>query len=111
MIITSKFLVEWDPDLELYRVESLEDPYCPNCGRLLSGYDRRRRHIIDSDTSSKVWYLLRRYRCSWCNVIHLELPSFMEPRKHYEAEEIQRVRSGDSSRCPAEDSTIRRWKK
>ncbi len=109
MIISTRYGVSWDPDRELFLVESFQDPICPDCGRICSGYDHRRRHLINEETGVKVWYLLRRCWCSNCQAYHLELPDFMEPRKHYPADVIDRARSGDLSGCPAEESTIRRW--
>ncbi|WP_420544253.1 DUF6431 domain-containing protein [Tepidanaerobacter acetatoxydans] len=35
----------------------------------------------------------------------------MAPKKHYEARVIQDVLSGKTDSCPADNSTIRRWRK
>jgi hypothetical protein len=58
----------------------------------------------------KVRLLVPRGFCHNCHRLHTQLPSFVQPYKHYEALVIQQVIDGKSlSTCPAEDSTIRRW--
>lgn len=58
----------------------------------------------------KVQLLVPRGFCRKCHRLHTELPSFVQPYKHYEAMVIQQVMDGkDLSTCPIEDSTIRRW--
>ena len=109
MIIATRYTVELDEARGAYRIRSLQTPLCPDCGLLLSGYDTRRRHVID-DTGAARWFLLRRLRCSSCGKLHLEIPDFMQARKHYEAQLIRDVLAGRSESCPADDSTIRRWK-
>ncbi|HOW23609.1 MAG TPA: DUF6431 domain-containing protein [Sedimentibacter sp.] len=53
------------------------------------------------------WYRLHRLKCPGCGKLHLELPDFMAPKKHYEARLIEDVMAGRSDSCPADDSTIR----
>jgi hypothetical protein len=110
MIIATRYTLERGPDGKSYAIKNEEAPLCPDCGQLLSGYDRRRRHVIDS-YSRVFWFQLRRLKCKPCNKLHTELPDFMVPNKHYEARIIDDVLSGRSYFCPADDSTIRRWKK
>jgi len=43
--------------------------------------------------------------------MHLEIPDFIAPHKHYSAEVIQQALSQNQSFCPADDSTIRRWRR
>lgn len=109
MIITKNYDV-----LELedgrFKIKTKDAPYCPFCHTLASGYDTRLRHCIGNDGVSR-WFVLRRLRCPSCKHIHLEIPDLMEPKKHYDAQTIQKVLSGTEDGCPAEDSTIRRWKK
>jgi hypothetical protein len=38
------------------------------------------------------------------------LPDFMRPRKHYAAAIIEAVQEGRGENCPAESSTIWRWR-
>ena len=110
MIVATRFQVEHDEALGVYKIRNMEAPLCPVCGRLMSGYDTRRRHVIDS-SGAVYWFLLRRLNCSHCNKLHLELPAFMQAKKHYDARLIEAVLSGRSDSCPADNSTIRRWKK
>jgi hypothetical protein len=104
MIIATRYTVELDEARGAYRIRSLQTPLCPDCGLLLSGYDTRRRHVID-DTGAARWFLLRRLRCPSCGKLHLEIPDFMQARKHYEAQLIRDVLAGLSESCPADDST------
>ncbi len=108
MIITKHYeIMKYDSNA--YSIKSLEAAFCPACKVLMSGYDTRRRHCIERDGTYR-WYLLRRLRCPECKRIHLEMPDFMEPKKHYNAQLIRDTVSGIEVSCPAEDSTIRRWK-
>ena len=110
MIVTKHYAVTYDAERDAYAILSSEVPRCPVCGAIMCGHGIRRRHAIDSAGVSH-WYLLRRWRCPACQSFHLELPDFMAPRRHYEAETIRDVQIGDGESCPADDSTIRRWKK
>ena len=56
-------------------------------------------------------YELQRLRCDRCQAVHLELPDFMAARKYYDRDTIQSAILDEADNCPAEDSTIRRWKK
>ena len=109
MIITKDYEICQDTQTNTYRIISYEAPLCPSCGVLMSGYDTRRRHCIDH-AGVKQWYRLRRLQCPTCRRVHLELPDFMQPSKHYEAQLIRDTVTGVEQACPAEDSTIRRWK-
>lgn len=110
MIIATRFAVDFDQELGVFFIINRDAPVCPDCGQLLSGYDRRRRHVING-SGEKLWFRLRRLRCVRCEKLHLELPDFMVPRKHYEGWVIDEVLAGCSQACPADDSTIRRWKR
>lgn len=110
MITATRYTVEYDEARGAYKIRNMEAPLCPDCGRLMSGYDTRRRHVIDS-SGVVFWFLLRRLHCSSCSKLHLELPDFMQPKKHYEAQLIKDILAGHLNCCPADDSTIRRWKK
>jgi len=84
-------------------------PYCPDCGQLLSGYDTRARKAIDCAGVAH-WYSLRRLKCLDCNKLHLELPDFMMAHKHYNAQTIKDIIENNSESCPADNSTIWRWR-
>ena len=48
--------------------------------------------------------------CRECGRIHIELPDFMQPNKHYAAAVIEAAIDGARRDCPADNSTISRWK-
>ena len=108
MIVISRYILKQEGNA--YRVLNRDVPLCPLCGAVMAGYDTRKRKSID-DSGERKTLLLRRLRCPQCGVLHLEIPEFLLPHKHYDREVISTVLSGDSSSCPADDSTIRRWKK
>ena len=88
---------------------NLDAPLCPSCGSLCSGYDTRVRRVICDDGSVEE-YRLRRVRCGSCRSLHLELPDFILPRKRYAAAVIEAALEGRGDSCPAEASTIWRWR-
>lgn len=109
MIITNHYNIKHDSAKNAFRIENKGLPLCPDCGQHLSGYDTRKRHAIDGSGAVR-WFLLRRLRCSGCGKIHLELPDFIQPQKHYESQVILETLTGLSDHCPADDSTIWRWR-
>lgn len=109
MLIIKHYRIEETAD-NLKQVHSTETPLCPQCGYLMSGYDKRRRSVIRADGEKEI-YLLRRFYCPCCNRLHLEMPDFIEPQKHYAADIIADTTAGIIDYCPADNSTIRRWKK
>ncbi len=82
---------------------------CPECNEIMSGYDSRRRKAIGGE-GEPIIYKLHRARCLHCGTVHLLIPDFLKPYKHYTADVIDSAVL-DASTCPAEDSSIRRWKK
>lgn len=108
MIIATRYVIR-QSDGATYQIRNLDAPLCPVCGLLLSGYDRRARHVIDA-SGSVYWFSLRRLRCPKCKRLHIELPDFMQARKHYEAAVIVEVIVGHPDMCPADASTMRRWR-
>ena len=48
MIIATLYSVERAPDGQSYMIKNKEAPLCPDCGQLLSGYDSRKRHVVES---------------------------------------------------------------
>lgn len=109
MLIVKRYRIEIKPD-GTREVCSAERPKCPVCGSPLSGYDRRRRSVVQGD-GSKITYLLRRLYCQDCKRLHLEIPDCIAPQKHYAAQLIAETVAGTIDYCPADNSTIRRWKK
>ena len=110
MIIATHYTVERGEAPGTYKIRNMDAPICPDCGQLLSGYDTRARHVVDG-SGSVYWFQLRRLQCLSCGKIHLELPDFMQVRKHYEAQLIRDVLAGRSDSCTPDDSTIRRWRR
>ena len=110
MIYVSAYVIEYDQRKDEYIVLAKETPVCPKCSGVLSGYDSRRRHVID-DTGGKIWYRARRLRCGACGALHVVLPDFMITYKHYSKQAITTAQTAKNGYCPADDSTIRRWKK
>jgi len=109
MVILSRYEINFNPSEDLFWVKSKEVSICPCCGEPLSGYDHHLR-LLRLRCGIKVRLLVPRAFCRNCHRLHTQLPSFVQPYKHYEAMVIQQVMDGKSlSTCPAEDSTIRRW--
>lgn len=109
MLIVKRYREEVRPD-GLRVIYNLDCPVCPDCGGFLTGYDHRRRSVMDGSGNRSV-YLLRRLYCRECGKLHLEIPAAMKPQKHYNAQLIEETISGSVDYCPADNSTIRRWKK
>lgn len=110
MVTITDYTVEYNSQKDVYRIVSREILFCPLCGGKLSGYDTRRRHIVDY-AGNTYWLLLKRYRCLKCKKLHVAAPSFIMPKKHYEATVIVEAKAGKVDFCPADNSTIRRWRR
>lgn len=87
-----------------------EATVCPICSGRLKYRDRRRRRLICGDGKYRVFHL-RRYRCMTCGTYHTELPDMMIPYRQYSKDIIERAIHEKMEDCPAEESTINRWKK
>ena len=72
--------------------------------------DTCNRHGLDKDARCQ-WYVLRRFACGDCNNIHREIPDFLFPYKHYNADVIQTVIEGNTDGIAADESTMRHWQK
>jgi len=110
MIIATRYTVERVEGAEVFTIRNHDAPLCPLCGSLCSGYDTRSRHSIDGAGFVR-WFALRRLRCPDCKKLHIELPDFMRPRKHYAAAVIDDVLDGSGDDCPADNTTMWRWKR
>ena len=110
MLVATHYTVSLDSAKGVYVVRNRDAPMCPECGALMSGYDHRKREVIGADGKAST-YLLRRLCCPKCKKLHIEIPDNLIPHKHYEAAVIKAVIAGDDSRCPADNSTISRWRK
>lgn len=62
------------------------------------------------DDGSKETYSLRRLLCRECGKLHTELPDKIQPYKHYASDVIEAELDESRKDCPADNSTISRWK-
>lgn len=69
------------------------DSICPNCGGTLRYYDSVYR-VVRTKRGVKNRVKIRRLKCHRCDEIHREIPDFIFPHKHYEAEIIKGVLEG-----------------
>lgn len=95
---------------DYYCIQSFEIPICPNCQNELRVRGSKKRWVIELD-GMKRCYNLRQLECPKCKKIHLEYFDKIVPYKHYSAEAIQDAISQRRSVCPAENSTIREWRR
>ena len=77
------------------------------CGGEMKIRDSKRRKVIFADGTVDT-FVLRRYKCTVCGRVHLELPDIMVPHKHYSRSAIIDTINGERN-CSAEQSTIYRW--
>ena len=83
---------------------------CPSCDSRLKVRDSRLRKVIDSSGNTLVFSLPRLF-CQQCKKLHILLPDIIKPFKSYSRLVIDNARAGQIMDCPADDSTIRRWRK
>ena len=88
----------------------LSEHYCPSCDSRLKVRDSRLRKVIDSSGNTLVFSLPRLF-CPQCKKLHILLPDIIKPFKSYSRLVIDNARAGQIMDCPADDSTIRRWRK
>jgi len=114
MFIVSLFKLNHNKETGYFSVtpDNPEDSVlCPLCGGGLFYRNSKPRNSI-SLLGEVCRFLLRRFKCKICNKLHTEIPSIIQPFKHYDSRTIQSVLDGseDAELCVADDSTIRRWK-
>lgn len=94
---------------------STNESTCPICGGNLKYYDTVRRIVRTKARLTRKTYI-RRFACQMCGHIHRELPNYIFPYKHYDAEVIVGVVEGliTSSTLGFEDypceMTMKRWR-
>jgi len=91
-------------------ISGKEYPVCPKCGKLMAFRDTCKRNGLDKDARCRR-YILRRFKCKDCKNTHREIPDFLFPYKHYEADVIQAAIDGETDGISADNSTIRNWQK
>jgi len=111
MIIITRYSIVADKTHPgCFRILNKDIPVCPDCGSIMSGYDARKRIVIN-EYGDKTTYRINRLKCTVCNKIHTEIPDFISPYKNYEQDVVDSVLEGNKYACIADDSTMRRWKK
>lgn len=66
---------------------------CPKCEGNLKYYDSVKRIVRTKNRLTKK-VIIRRFKCEECGSLHRELPDFILPYKHYEADVIIGVIEG-----------------
>lgn len=113
MVIIKHYSLQRKENSEIFYVRSMENLPCPFCDGTFKVIGSRPRILFRQDGST-IHLVIRRLQCRACSRISHELPDLVVPFKRYEAETIadalSSTPSADTSCCPCEDSTIRRWK-
>ena len=113
MVIIKHYSLEYNEKLNSFYVKSREKSYCPYCEESFKVIGSRKRIIFRQD-GSKERLIIRRLQCCECYRISHELPDIIIPYKRYESDVIADALDGTVSSqndcCPAEHSTIQRWK-
>lgn len=94
-------------------VKSREESQCPYCEGKFKVIGSRGRSLYKQDGSC-LFLMIRRLRCRDCKKISHELPDMVVPYKHHESDTIANAlrenMPQETDCCPAETSTINRWK-
>ena len=110
MLVISRFEVIFNRETNILCIESKQISVCPFCAGDLVVRDSKKRGVINSEGEKQV-FSLRRLKCKDCNTLHIELPGFIQPFKHYASDVIESVLDERTDDCPAEESTMKRWQK
>jgi hypothetical protein len=110
IIIIAEYTIVFNEEINVSAVLSQETVQCPLCGGCLTKRDSRPRFVIRENGERETW-IVRRLQCRSCGKLHTELPDFILPFKHYEAQTIQNTLDdkADNS-CAADDATLRCWR-
>lgn len=113
MVIIKHYSLKCKEHSDLFYVKSREESHCPYCEGGFKVIGSRKRTLLRQD-GSECGLIIRRLRCTSCEKISHELPDMVVPYKRYEtdavAEALEEELPFEESSCPAELSTIRRWK-
>ena len=112
MVRVKDYVLKYDKKGRLYCDTGDVQQYCPLCGGRLIYRDRKRR--VQKNYGGECEYLLvRRLRCVQCKRLHIELPDYLYPYKHYTSDMISMVVE-DTDELYIEDFpcklSIKRWK-
>jgi hypothetical protein len=110
MIIITNYTLKVNSKNGKTYVKCIEISFCSICGNELTFKDHRSRIVIYSDGTHLI-IMIRRLKCETCSRLHNELPDFIQPYKRYASDVIEAVLDDDTSASPAENSTIKRWRK
>lgn len=83
---------------------------CPDCGSPVSVRSSYPRKVKDASGEERL-FRLRLLKCPIYEKMHAEIPDCMLTFKHYSAEVIEKVLSGEIDYFPGDASTIYRWKR
>ena len=108
MVIITHFSRYINPETGKIHICGQQHPACPKCNSTMKFRDTCNRHCKDKE-SKCTWYVLRRFEC--CDSTHREIPDFLFPFKHYEADVVQSVIDGNTDGIAADESTIRCWRR
>jgi uncharacterized protein YbaR (Trm112 family) len=111
MVIVSSFKLSYNESSGIFTITPEEILCCPLCSGGLFYRDSKLRKL--KDLLGEVWrFFVRRLLCQSCKKLHTELPSIIQPYRHYSSDAIQSVLDGGEAGadCAADNSTIRRWK-
>ncbi|NSK18779.1 DUF6431 domain-containing protein [Dorea formicigenerans] len=87
-----------------------DEPIQCSCGGKVIKRGSKGRYIINNE-GVRNRYILKRVYCPACNKLHMVVPDFIKPYKHYDKNVIDGVRN-DTNECSAADNaTLYRWKK
>ena len=70
-----------------------------------------KKRIVKDAAGQEYIFNLRRLYCSHCQKLHVEIPDFILPNKHYSRRTIESVLNGTCDYFAGDDRTITRWKK
>lgn len=113
MVIIKLYSLERKENSNLVYVRSQEECSCPYCDGSFKVIGSRKRGLYRLDNTID-YLIIRRLRCEKCSKISHELPDIVIPYKRYEADAIAEVldesAEPEDTCCPAELSTIQKWK-
>ena len=108
MVMITHFNRYINPKTGKTHILSTEYPACPECGKIMTFHDTCNRHGLN-EKAECTWYVLRRFQC--CGSTHREIPDFLFPFKHYEADVVQSAIDENTDKIAADESTIRCWRR
>lgn len=113
MVIIKHYSLEHKQNSDFFYVRSKENSHCPYCEGCFKVIGSRKRILFMQD-DTKIHLIIRRLRCQNCQRISHELPDVVVPYKRYESDAVASALvtafPETEDDCPAEYSTISRWK-